>query len=66
LPQQPSVWLLDEPFDALDDEGVQALHTLLSAQARHGGSVLFTSHQAVALDDPVPQRLDLDDFAIAA
>ncbi len=51
---------------ALDDEGVQALHGLLSAQARRGGSVLFTSHQAVALRDPVPQLLDLDEFAIAA
>jgi len=66
LPHPSSVWLLDEPFDALDDEGVQALHGLLSGQARRGGSVLFTSHQAVALRDPVPQMLDLDDFAIAA
>ena len=23
LPQPPSVWLLDEPFDALDDDGIQ-------------------------------------------
>jgi heme exporter protein A len=66
LPHAPSVWLLDEPFDALDDEGVQALHGLLAAQARRGGSVLFTSHQAVALRDPVPQMLDLDDFAFTA
>ena len=65
LPQPPSIWLLDEPFDALDDEGVQALHGLLSAQARRGGSVLLTSHQAVTLRDPVPQTLNLDDFAIA-
>jgi heme exporter protein A len=66
LPQPPSIWLLDEPFDALDDEGVQALHGLLSAQARRGGSVLLTSHQAVALRDPIPELLNLDDFAFAA
>jgi len=66
LPQPPSVWLLDEPFDALDDEGVEALHRLLTAQARRGGSALLTSHQAVALRDPVPQTLNLDDFAVAA
>lgn len=66
LPQPPSVWLLDEPFDALDGEGVQALHGLLSEQARRGGSVLLTSHQAVELRDPVPQTLDLDAYAIAA
>ena len=66
LPHPPSVWLLDEPFDALDDEGVQALHGMLSGQSRRGGSVLLTSHQAVDLRDPVPQRLDLDDYAVAA
>ena len=66
LPHPRSVWLLDEPFDALDDEGVQALHKLLSEQSRRGGSVLFTSHQAVALREPEPQVLNLDDFAIAA
>jgi heme exporter protein A len=66
LPQPPSIWLLDEPFDALDDEGVQALHGLLSGQARRGGSVLLTSHQAVTLRDPVPQTLDLDEFAFAS
>ena len=66
LPQLPSVWLLDEPFDALDDEGVQALSRLLSGQARRGGSALFTSHQAVDLRDPVPQVLDLDAYAFPA
>jgi heme exporter protein A len=66
LPQPPSVWLLDEPFDALDDEGVRALHGLLSRQARRGGSALLTSHQHPGLRDPEPQILDLDAFAIAS
>jgi heme exporter protein A len=65
LPQPVSVWLLDEPFDALDTEGVLALNGLLSEQARRGGSALLTSHQALSLRDPVPQTLDLDDFAVA-
>ncbi|MBB5205026.1 heme exporter protein A [Inhella inkyongensis] len=42
------LWLLDEPFDALDDAGVQALCALMAAQCARGGAVLFTSHQAVA------------------
>ena len=66
LPHPPSVWLLDEPFDALDDEGVQALQELLAEQARRGGSTLLTSHQGVNLRDPMPQMLNLDEFAIAA
>jgi heme exporter protein A len=65
LPQAPMIWLLDEPFDSLDDEGIQALHGLLSTQARRGGSVLMTSHQAITLADPVPEVLDLDRFAVA-
>jgi heme exporter protein A len=66
LPQPPSIWLLDEPFDALDDEAVQSLSRLLAGQARRGGSAIFTSHQAVVLHDPAPEILDLDEFAIAA
>ena len=60
LPQPPSVWLLDEPFDALDDDGVQRLNTLLSEHAAAGGSALLTSHQPVLLKDPPPSVLDLD------
>ena len=60
LPHPPSVWLLDEPFDALDDDGVQRLNALLSAHAAAGGSTLLTSHQSVVLVDPVPTQLELD------
>jgi heme exporter protein A len=66
LPQPPAVWLLDEPFDALDDQGVIALNSLLSAHAARGGSALLTSHQALSLVDPLPQALNLDEFALAA
>ncbi len=60
LPQPPSVWLLDEPFDALDDDGVGRLNGLLSEHAAAGGSTLLTSHQALLLQNPVPVVLDLD------
>jgi heme exporter protein A len=65
LPQPRSVWLLDEPFDALDDDGVQRLNELLSGQARSGGSALLTSHQPLTLQDPSPATLDLDTHALA-
>ena len=60
LSQPLSIWLLDEPLDALDDEGVQTLCTLLAQQAARGGSVMLTSHQALPLTDPLPSILDLD------
>jgi heme exporter protein A len=66
LPHPASVWLLDEPFDALDDEGVATLCSLLTAQSRRGGSVMLTSHQAVPLRDPEPVTVHLDNHAFAA
>ena len=60
LPQPSSVWLLDEPFDALDDEGVRLLNALLSEHAAAGGSTLLTSHQVLTLDNPAPKLLELD------
>ena len=65
LPQPPSVWLLDEPFDALDDDGVRRLNALLSEHAAAGGSTLLTSHQTLTLDNPAPIPLELDAPACA-
>jgi heme exporter protein A len=49
----PSLWLLDEPFTAIDREGVASLETLLVAHATAGGAVVLTSHQALSLEYPV-------------
>ncbi len=65
LAQPPSIWLLDEPYDALDDEGVHTLNGLLTEQAHRGGSVMLTSHQPISLGDPEPHTVNLDDFALA-
>ena len=63
LAAESRVWLLDEPFDALDDVGVNTLNTLLSEHARRGGVALLTSHQALVLNDPQPRVLNLDTAA---
>jgi len=39
------LWLLDEPFAALDAEGIERLSALLSDHAKRGGAVVFTTHQ---------------------
>jgi heme exporter protein A len=44
LETTPSLWVLDEPFDALDVAGTATLHALLAAHRAGGGSVLLTSH----------------------
>jgi heme exporter protein A len=46
---QATLWLLDEPFVALDTEAVQALQLLLQQHLAKGGALVFTSHQAVEL-----------------
>jgi len=65
LPDPPALWLLDEPFDALDDVGITTLNTLLSEHAARGGAALLTSHQALSLKDPVPRVFDLDPYVVA-
>lgn len=44
LETAPSLWVLDEPFDALDVAGTAVLHALLAQHRARGGSVLLTSH----------------------
>ena len=39
------LWLLDEPFTALDAAGVEILKSLLENHVRGGGMVAYTTHQ---------------------
>jgi heme exporter protein A len=51
LASQAPLWVLDEPFVALDAKAVDGLRGLLAEHVAHGGMVLFTSHQPVALSN---------------
>jgi heme exporter protein A len=44
------LWILDEPFTAIDLAGVAELETLIAAHAAEGGAVLLTTHHRLALD----------------
>lgn len=57
------VWLLDEPFDALDTDGVAALNEIIGSHAAAGGCVLLTSHQPLTLTHPAPSIFDLEPYA---
>jgi heme exporter protein A len=60
------LWLLDEPYDALDVEGCAIVDGLLHEHVRQGGAVLLTSHlplsdgaprwRELVLPEPVPRR----------
>ena len=56
----PAVWLLDEPFDALDSAAGSALCALLVEHARRGGITVLASHVPFAVDGPVPIIVQLD------
>ena len=46
---QATLWVLDEPWVALDAASVTLLSEQLDAHVRRGGALLFTSHQAAPL-----------------
>jgi heme exporter protein A len=56
---QAPLWILDEPFTAIDRDGVAALEKLLCNHARRGGAVVLTTHHALNLDAPFT-RVELE------
>ena len=51
LPQPKSIWILDEPFNALDRDANRALQNLLINHVSRGGIVALSSHQDLQIDD---------------
>ena len=60
-PKVTPLWLLDEPFTALDVDMVARMEERLRDFANEGGAILMTSHQAVEV---VNQLLDLSDYMV--
>ncbi|MBQ0723882.1 MAG: cytochrome c biogenesis heme-transporting ATPase CcmA [Cycloclasticus sp.] len=52
------LWILDEPFTALDKEGVAWLEDQLARHVAAGGTVLITSHHALS-DIPALRYIEL-------
>ena len=55
------LWILDEPFTAIDKTGVEAIERLIRSHANDGGLVILTTHQPLAINDVV--TLDLAEYA---
>lgn len=51
------LWILDEPFTAIDKQGVQKLENLMAEHAEKGGCVILTTHHDLQIDGVVPIRL---------
>jgi heme exporter protein A len=54
------VWVLDEPFTALDARAVLFLQELIAAHLVRGGIVVLTTHQEVSIAAAVALRIDLE------
>jgi heme exporter protein A len=59
----PPLLLLDEPFVALDQPAVQTLCATLNRHLADGGILVYTTHQAQALQARRLEQFDLDQLA---
>jgi heme exporter protein A len=57
-----TLWILDEPFTALDKQGVADLEIRIAQFARNGGAVILTTHHLLQLECPLTV-LNLDTLA---
>lgn len=57
--QGPSLWVLDEPFTALDKQAVVQLENHLAAHCEQGGLVVLTTHHTLAVKPAGYRELDL-------
>jgi heme exporter protein A len=60
LSAQVPVWVLDEPFTALDARAVAFLQALIAAHLVRGGIVVLTTHQEVSIEAAIALRIDLE------
>lgn len=59
-----ALWILDEPFTALDKDAVSTLCETIDRHLLAGGMVIYTTHQDVALDAKRSLVLDMDRGAL--
>lgn len=53
------IWILDEPFVALDADTVPRIAALIAAHLRSGGLAIYTTHQDVDIEADATARLSL-------
>ena len=54
------IWILDEPFTAIDKRGVSELEQLFLAHAERGGCVILTTHQDLSFPEDKVKKITLD------
>lgn len=56
------LWLLDEPFTALDSDAVRVVSEKIITHVKQKGTVIFTTHQIPEILKPVLLEVSLSDY----
>jgi heme exporter protein A len=62
LSEKIPLWILDEPFDALDAVAVDCVRLLIAQHLARGGAVVLTTHQEIRIENPQVQCINLDSW----
>jgi heme exporter protein A len=54
------VWILDEPFTAIDKLGIKKLEQLFLQHAESGGCIILTTHQDLSIAEKKLKKVTLD------
>ena len=63
LASKARLWILDEPFTAIDADGVAWLEERFYEHSAKGGMVIVTSHQSLQNSDGKLRKIRLEAFA---
>ncbi len=58
------LWILDEPFTALDKKGVGEKEALIANHVHEGGSVILTTHHDLMVPGKTVRPINLDEVAV--
>jgi len=54
-----NIWLLDEPFSALDVSAITWLNNHILQHCQHGGMVILTTHQTLSIEEQIIMTLEI-------
>ena len=57
------LWILDEPFTALDKKGVSEKEALIAEHVSAGGTVILTTHHDLSIPKQTIRPINLDELA---
>ncbi|MCK5889454.1 MAG: cytochrome c biogenesis heme-transporting ATPase CcmA [Methylococcales bacterium] len=59
------LWIMDEPFTALDKKGVTEKESLIAQHVQEGGSVILTTHHTLQIPNKDIRYINLDERLVS-